>query len=389
MFSVVDEHFVHDFEKEFNQMFILTNFGVGNGVYGRKTELSYNLKYEIGGNIVEVYFLPQNNPMSFLYSHIAKSKHSVGLYSRYIDNNKFYAIWNEFVNSGVTGKVRLGNEATNKVDIYNNWILNPEVETKVLSQNFDFNIAFCDIGKKYQSFAMTTYNLNQTSPLLHSDGVLILVRGELAGSLFDETDKFLSEIPPLVLDDVEEVIITNRVAYHNVVFNELGFMRIGNEWLGDFFELKNLTEYYVDLSGYTIVITNNNRLGEPNLFTMPYGTVLSPGGYFVVAGDSLVYSYIDLVWDDMFVMSSGFMYCLFDPENNLIDVAGDIEDGMGGFSGGLGGVINAFQTDVSITRRTSPAVLSGTTSAGWVNTSTAKNINPAYQGEIIASPGAD
>ncbi|MEA3444355.1 MAG: CotH kinase family protein, partial [Bacteroidota bacterium] len=74
----------------------------------------------------------------------------------------------------------------------------------------------------------------------------------------------------------------NSLYEDKIIVSEINYNSPNNFDAGDWFELKNIANIPIDLSGW--LAKDNNNL---NSFTLPSGTILDPGGFLVIVQDSI------------------------------------------------------------------------------------------------------
>ncbi len=157
-----------------------------------------------------------------------------------------------------------------------------------------------------------------------------------------------------------------------VIINELLWMGSSLSASDEWMELRNTTNTEIDLSGW--FLTKKSSGAENLMLTLPSGSVISPGGFFLIANygsdqaNSTLNVSPDLVDSDISLVNSALQVKLYDAGSGLIDTA---DDGTGA---PLGGRYESGALWESMERVAS--IGDGSKKESWRTATSAINIDP-------------
>lgn len=387
MMKMSDIHIIEDYSAEFSQMFDDLNFGSGNDYEDKKIRANYRETYDLGQNVVGVYFLPAQPYLEQISTRIGSADESLEWVLSGPENQYVYQLWDDALRSGIGNTITLDSDYVSNIAVYPNFAAG--VSKTILTGKLGFNAMFFDLGTLEQSVVITSCDLGDHRKMDSGDGVLITVTGPLVAGIYQTVEGLVSEYGTTNLT-VTAVVPTTNVAYTNVIVNELVRAGIQNNdgdrfALAKMIELKNLTTNLIDLTGFKIVITNGNRVSEPATFYISSGTLLQPNGYFVIVAENYAYRYYDVLWYE-FYLDSSFTITLVDSRGKVIDHIGQIYTDYSDYwdlSSGTDRYIYSWH-------RIASPLGSGTNETDWQQSSARTNMFDSYSSGSASyvTPGA-
>lgn len=374
MIKVKGKNILNDLISEFNQMYELNKFGVNKVTY-------FNAKiYNIENNSVNLIFTPQEDFLKKIYEFIGQSYEEFLAYMITLDNNYIYGYLYELKSHHTKYKINL---FSNFLTTYSNYIGILGDKTRIISKNYNINLMFSK-DKVKESFLFTTFDFSKN--LNNVNGIMIIVRGEKSKELREYVSAILENEPTTNIS-LGNIQISRIAPYTNIVISEINWAgAIHNDGTSypyaEFIEIKNISTNYYDISGYYIIITNQNNPSSPSIIGIPNGTILAPGSFFVIGRKNYhpnAFTYYDIL-EDISLVNSGFSVSLVRYDGTTIDIAGNhLSSPLGGSSG------NPRRTMV----RKLESVIDGWLSSAWYEATNKLNINPNFTNNTFASPGGD
>lgn len=90
---------------------------------------------------------------------------------------------------------------------------------------------------------------------------------------------------PLMVVSAGEPVTPARVAESTLVINEIDYDQPGYD-TAEFIELKNHSATAITLTGYSVQIVNGDNITDIDEITIPDGTVIAPGCYYVICNQA-------------------------------------------------------------------------------------------------------
>jgi hypothetical protein len=382
LFRMTDRDMLYSFESEFNQMFRDGRFAYGSDTYEKKLPINQVQGYYIHDNWVELYFQPTDSILAHIRARLGQTYESIEGNLRELDQSGLALLLNDVMNSCPGSTLDFAPGAVVKLSNYAYLLTNGG---RVLDTAFDFNMIFVDIDTDYRTLIFTTFDLMDDTSILRNDGTCLIISGPVVKDIYNAVAAKTSGA------GVSNVTITppvykSPVVLHDVVFSEIlwkGIKLSGADldYGPCFIELKNVSTQYVNIGGFRVIITNYNVQTEPNMFSIPYGTVLEPGGHYTIASSTKVFSVYDFYWQWIFINHTGFTMVLQDGLGNNIDRAADVFTDPGDYYGGQG---------IPMVRDLTLPIGDGALTTEWNAAVTMKNYYPTYASYgNLGTPGDD
>ncbi len=382
VFKMTDRDMLYSFESEFLQMFRDGRFAYGSDSYEKKLPVNQVQNYYIRDNWVELYFHPTDSVFAHIRARLGQTYTSIKGNLRALGQSGLALLLNDVMNSCPGSTLDFAPGAVVKLSNFAYLLTNGG---RVLDTSFDFNIIFADLDTQFQTMIFTTFDLMDDSSALKNDGVCLMITGPYVKEIYN------SIAVKTAGAGVSNVAITPPVfkypaAYQDIVFSEIlwkGIKLSGTslDYAPCFIELKNVSTQSINIGGYRVIITNFNVQSEPNIFTIPYGTVLAPGRHYTIASSTKVFSVYDFYWQWMFINHTGFTMVLQNGLGNNIDRAGNVYNAPSTYGGNSG---------VPMVRDLTLPIGDGALTTEWSSAVTVKNYYPTYAAYgNLGTPGSD
>jgi len=338
--------------------------------------------YYINDNWVELYFQPIDNVIQHINARLGQTSTKIEAYLRNLDHSGIALMLNDVLNSCPGSRIDFAPGAIAKLTNYSFLLTNGG---GVLQTSYDFNLIFADLGTPYQTFILTTFDLMSDADQLMNDGTCLIVTGPYVKTVYDAV-KAKTSGAAVSNVTIAPAAMKNPVVFHDIVISEIlwkGVKLSGTDldYGPCFIELKNVTAEYIDAGGYRIIITNKNVQSEPNIFTIPGGTIIKPGGHYTIVSRTTVFSKYDYFWEWMFMRHDGFTMVLQDDAGSNIDRAADVNTAASAYGGNTG---------IPMERDLAMPIGDGTLITEWSAAGTMLNYFPTYAAfGNIGTPGDD
>ncbi|MFT6142821.1 MAG: phosphatidylserine/phosphatidylglycerophosphate/cardiolipin synthase-like enzyme [Myxococcota bacterium] len=404
-----------DFLDEFNQMFA--------GRFGNtKVEIDNGRVYQVGDTEVEVWFSPNEDAMGRILEYVDAAEESIRF--------AIFAFTKDQIGSAYVRK-SLEFEDMNELDDGTR-VVSGVIDQSQLHSNGQFHEVFRllgagipmrmdgnDNGRQPGDYQAGGGRLHSKTMIIDADGMdpLVLTGSfNWSSSATVSNDEFLMVLSgPRVTEAFKSYwdglwdggrhlggdnVSRDGIEPGDVIINEVMWLgvnsqdRDGND---EFIELRNTTDEWINLDLWQIGNENDFVVG------LPPGSRIPPNGTFLILDHTLepyadgvpqdelsAFSGADLVLNPfndnraarLYLKDGQLELFLKDPENNIIDVAGD---GGPAFDGGIDGrVLRSME-------RVSPPG-DGADRDSWVaclKTEGGENVNEDFKGEIMATPGEE
>jgi phosphatidylserine/phosphatidylglycerophosphate/cardiolipin synthase-like enzyme len=404
-----------DFLDEFNQMFA--------GRFGNtKVEIDNGRVYQVGDTEVEVWFSPNEDAMGRILEYVDAAEESIRF--------AIFAVTKDQIGSAYVRK-SLEFEDMNELDDGTR-VVSGVIDQSQLHSNGQFHEVFRllgagipmrmdgnDNGRQPGDYQAGGGRLHSKTMIIDADGMdpLVLTGSfNWSSSATVSNDEFLMVLSgPRVTEAFKSYwdglwdggrhlggdnVSRDGIEPGDVIINEVMWLgvnsqdRDGND---EFIELRNTTDEWINLDLWQIGNENDFVVG------LPPGSRIPPNGTFLILDHTLepyadgvpqdelsAFSGADLVLNPfndnraarLYLKDGQLELFLKDPENNIIDVAGD---GGPAFDGGIDGrVLRSME-------RVSPPG-DGADRDSWVaclKTEGGENVNEDFKGEIMATPGEE
>lgn len=371
---IKNQYVANDLISEFNQMYRF-------GKYGSSKIVHNNSKvYRIANNTVRILFIPQENYGNAIETFIGQSSKEMVSYFRTVDNYSLYHYLYTCINHNTNSTINIGIDITNNYSSYIGILR----RARVFSRPVWFNVVLSSTEVQ-DRFMLTT--LDFTKNLNVNDGVILMLYGPTATKIKEFLHYQFSEEKTTNLQATDAEILS-QVPYTNIVISEICWMgafdnSTNSHPYAEFIEIKNISTNYYDISGYSVIITNNNNPTSPIVIGLPSGTILPPGGFLVIARKPYAqeaFNYYDILTEELSIVNSGFSVTILSPYGYIVDIAGNHTS-------------SPFAGTTSIPRRTMvrklDAVSHGYLQTSWYNATNKLNINPNYINNTFATPGGE
>lgn len=386
LLKMSDDDMLWDYNMEFSQMYNDSNFAYGSDSEDAKIRHNYIEQYSIGPNLVEVYFNPAQPALEHLKTRIGNAKYTTDWFVEYIEHREIYLLWKDMAGAGISNTIKMGKYCSANIDDYPD-LINSAGSVSVYTENMGYNAVFVDKDYRSGCVIITSFDLTNHRTVRQSDGVLVIVSGPAVTNLYKDL-KVNTILKSETNVSVIQLNLSTNIQYQNIIFNEIVRRGMTNGVdgmryaLAKMIELKNRTTNWYDLSGCTIIITNANRTAEPSSYVVPYGTILPPNGYYVLASVNYAFAYYDEHWDG-FYLDRSFTLTFLDSHGGVIDHIGNIQP-----DGFYDNIFNGYYGE-SIIRNTTP-LQDGTQASHWSSyTGVPINLYSEFATVCHATPGVN
>jgi hypothetical protein len=200
---------------EFGQMHDNKAYGSANSGGKAKQRINHQTVFQTSAGKVEMYFVPQNQALTYLRARMKQARKSVDVYAKYFNNEDLGIDFNDIAGSGLDNTFHVGNVELQNSLRYSFMMANPS--NVVVRDDLPCNAVFVDIGMTEETLLFTTFPFFPASTLDLSDGIVLFVRGAGVQQLKAALDYQIEILPKYDNAGEGNVTSTIKIASFNML----------------------------------------------------------------------------------------------------------------------------------------------------------------------------
>jgi len=240
-----------------------------NGLYGSKDsggtpkqKINHQTVFETADGAVEMYFLPQNDAITYISARMKQAKKSVDVYGKIMESASIAAAFTDIGNSGLPNYFCFGN--TGLTNLLRHAFIIGNASNTIVEASMPVNSIFVDAGTIDETLLFTTFPYDDDTILSKSDGVVIFVRGNTLRQIQNRLGETVSALPKYSSPEDSAVSNSVRIATFNALRlgeNQKAYPELARVIQRGGFDLVGIVELMVGADNANVSIGDGAVLG--------------------------------------------------------------------------------------------------------------------------------